>query len=594
MIKSTIEARIVDLQTLFGKPVSYRIPQFQRPYAWKKGEQWVPLWDDVRNFTERCLHRQQNAKLRPHFMGAIVLQRQNNASSEVEKRIVVDGQQRLTTPQLLIRAAQEVFFSLDDSERESRLRRLTSNEEIYCAGDSDNETKIRQSDTDDQTDFRRVIRNGDTGEEGEMDAGIRGAYKYFVGNIEDWMDEDLTDRENRSNVLEEILTKHFQTAAIDLDEDEEPHIIFETLNARGEPLKQSDLIKNTVMYKAEVVDDPDKAKKLWGMFENAWWRATTKEKRVNRIHLDRFLNYWMVVLTRKEVAVNRVAASFREYVNHCKHSIEEVVADVKNAGWIYRHMEETIYPRIETFLKRIKTMELGITMPLLLWLYTAEVTKERRMRFVQVLESYLVRRMLCGLGSMSLSTFFLEILQKMEPDNADTLLIYNFRQPTSDGRLWPNDHMVVEELGNNSMHCKGAAKQKMVMVAVEMKMRGDMAEPLGNTSQLTVEHILPQKWKEKNWPLPPAVVDKEEATENRNKAVKAIGNLTLTSEKLNASLSNGPWKEKKEALGKHSGLFLNKDLLENPPAVWDEAAIWKRSRRLAELVIEIWPGPDKF
>ena len=587
-----MKAEMVDLQTLFGKPVSYRIPQFQRPYAWKKGEQWVPLWDDVRNLADGWLHRQQNAKLRPHFMGAIVLQRQNNASSEVEKRIVVDGQQRLTTLQLLIRAAQEVFAGLDDSERESRLRRLTSNEEIYCAGDSDNETKVRQSNHDDQSAFRRVIRNGGKGKT-DLNFGIQGAYGYFVTEVENWLNENPTDHANRSDALEEILTKHFQTAAIDLDEDEEPHIIFETLNARGEPLKQSDLIKNTVMYKAKVIDDPVKANNLWGMFENAWWRAPTKEKSVKRIHLDRFLNYWMVVLTQKEVAPNRVAASFREYIKDCKHSIEEVVADVQKAGRIYSHMEEPIYPGIETFLKRIKTMDVGVTMLLLLRLYTAEVPEARRMRFVQALESYLVRRMLCGLGTNSLGKFFIEILREMEPNNADTILIENFRRQTADGRLWPNDRKVHEELDENSMHYKGA-RQKMVMEAIEMQMRSDMAEPLIATNKLTVEHILPQKWKEKTWPLPPAVVDKEEATEDRNKAVKAIGNLTLTSDKLNASLSNGPWEEKRETLGKHSGLFLNKNLLENPPAVWDEEAIWKRSRRLAELVIEIWPGPDKF
>lgn len=155
-----MEAEIVDLQTLFGKPVSYRIPQFQRPYAWKKGEQWVPLWDDVRNLADGWLRRQQNAKLRPHFMGAIVLQRQNNANSEVEKRIVVDGQQRLTTLQLLIRAAQEVFTGLNDSERATRLRRLTFNEESYRAENNDNETKIRQSNSNDKYAFQGVIRNG--------------------------------------------------------------------------------------------------------------------------------------------------------------------------------------------------------------------------------------------------------------------------------------------------------------------------------------------------------------------------------------------------------------------------------------------------
>ena len=184
------------------------------------------------------------------------------------------------------------------------------------------------------------------------------------------------------------------------------------------------------------------------------------------------------------------------------------------------------------------------------------------------------------------------ILREIESHNADNFLIEKLSSATIDYRLWPNDRMVREELAGNSMHCKGP-RQKMVMEVIEMHMRSDMAEPLGNTSQLTVEHILPQKW-EKNWPLPSTVVDREEATEDRNKAVKAIGNLTLTSGKLNASLSNGAWKEKRKTLGKHSGLFLNKDLLENPPAVWDESAIMKRSQRLAELVIEIWPGPDKF
>lgn len=590
-----MKAEMVDLQTLFGKPVSYRIPQFQRPYAWKKGEQWVPLWDDVRNLADGWLRRRQNAKLRPHFMGAIVLQRQNNASSEVEKRIVVDGQQRLTTLQLLIRAAQEVFAGLDDSERATRLRRLTSNEEIYCAGDSDNETKIRQSNLNDQGAFQEVIRNGEKGKANQI-PGIRGAYGYFVTEVENWLNENPTDRANRSDALEETLTTYFQTAAIDLDEDEEPHIIFETLNSRGESLKQSDLIKNTVMYEAKVVDDFDKANNLWGMFENEYWRARTKEGRLIRIHLDRFLNYWMVVLTRKDVTADRVAASFREYIHtkyvDCKRSIEEVAAGVRKAGGIYRDMDEARYPGVELFLRRMKTMEIGVTMPLLLWLYTAEVPEERRMRFVQALESYLVRRMLCGLRSNGLNKFFLEILREIKIHNADNFLIGKFSSATVDNLLWPNDRMVHEELVDNSMHCKGA-RQKMVMEAIEMKMRSDMAEPLVNTSQLTVEHILPQKW-EKNWPLPSEVVDKEEATEDRNKAIRAIGNLTLTSGKLNARLSNGAWEEKRGTLDKHSGLFLNKVLLKNHPAVWDEAAIWERSRQLAELVIEIWPGPDKF
>ena len=83
-------------------------------------------------------------------------------------------------------------------------------------------------------------------------------------------------------------------AVIDLEHDEEPHIIFETLNARGEALTQSDLVKNTVMYQAGVVDEADAARRLWGMFDSdEWWRKATGESRLGRIQLDRLLNHWM-------------------------------------------------------------------------------------------------------------------------------------------------------------------------------------------------------------------------------------------------------------------------------------------------------------
>ena len=139
-----MDARIVDLQTLFGKPVSYRIPQFQRPYAWKRDDQWIPLWDDVRNIAEHWLGLNPGEKMRPHFMGAIVLQRQSNNSAEVERRLVVDGQQRLTTLQLLMRATQEAFAKAGESKErtfESAFVMAVSNTKRKTAtGQNDGET----------------------------------------------------------------------------------------------------------------------------------------------------------------------------------------------------------------------------------------------------------------------------------------------------------------------------------------------------------------------------------------------------------------------------------------------------------------------
>lgn len=106
-----IDAKIQGIDDLFDDSVSYRIPQFQRRYAWSK-EQWEPLWDDARKMADRILDQQKD--LLHHFMGAIVLQNKadEKAFGEARRVLVVDGQQRLTTLQLLLKATQNVFESL--------------------------------------------------------------------------------------------------------------------------------------------------------------------------------------------------------------------------------------------------------------------------------------------------------------------------------------------------------------------------------------------------------------------------------------------------------------------------------------------------
>ena len=593
-----MDANIVDLEGLFSGQVSFRIPQFQRPYAWKKDTQWEPLWQDVRSVAERFLARQSDDHVRPHFMGAIVLQQQTSNVGEVTKRLVVDGQQRLTTLQLLVRAAQHAFQSRDDTVRANRLLELTANKDSHWAGDSDNETKIRQSNVSDQKAFQDVIRL-DAENDGSSLWLIREAYDYFKTTVSAWLDSDVEQRDIRADALEKTLKELLQIAAIDLDADEKPHIIFETLNARAEVLLQSDLIKNTVMYEAEVVDDASRARELWGMFEDEWWRRDSGEGRVGRIHLDRFLNYWMVMRTRQDVQVGRVASSFRNYVAEVSsespdYSIDVIAKDIRHAGSVYRDMEENRVPGIEIFLRRMKVMELGVIMPLLLWLFTSEVSSDRRCRSVEALESYLIRRMLCGIQSQGFNRFFVSLLERLSkenPDSADETIIDYLRSQTVENRIWPSDRMVSDNLTDGSM--KGtAARRTMVLEAIEASLSGELAEPLGSTSKLTLEHIMPRKW-ESNWPLPEMdPSDRFEAEEQRRRAVGALGNLTLTTGKLNSRLSNGPWAEKRTALGKHSRLLLNRVLPQNDD--WNEDAIAERSTTLAERVLAIWPSGDDF
>lgn len=594
----------MNLQNLFeGRPRSYRIPQFQRPYAWKENEQWKPLLEDVLKVATAYLKQDVNGKVRPHFMGAIVLQSQEGSSSEVDKMLVVDGQQRLTTLQLLIRAAQASFQSLNDLERAARLEKLTLNDKTYWGGDSDNEMKIRQSNQNDQKAFQDAIRN-DQGYEYNQSPSINKAYGYFKDELSEWLNVDVASRTSKSEALEETLSKHLLIAAIDLDRDEKPHIIFETLNARGEPLMQSDLIKNTVMYEAGVIDDAQKAKSLWGMFEEEWWRKNSAERRIVRSHVDSFLQHWIIMRTKKWVSSDRVASEFRDYLESTRQDassyVETVAKDIRCSGRAYQDLENFIFPNSEDFMKRMKTLEVGAIMPVLIWLCTQQLSSQRFKRSLCALESFLVRRMLCGVPSTGLTHLCRQMLERMETELQETeaiddIIIDYLGSQTVESRIWPNDRMLQEALTERTMR-GNANRRKMVMEAIEVSLRSDKTEEIGPTDNLTIEHVMPQHWK-RYWPLASDFPDSDsrlDAESIRDKSVKSIGNLTLVSGKLNAGLSNAPWDEKRDTLDKHSTLFLNKILLDNAPDVWDESHIETRAQELAKVAMRVWPHADSI
>lgn len=594
-----MDAGIQTLAGLFGTPISYRIPVFQRPYAWTKEKQWQPLWTDARRIAEKLLVVEPDENIPPHFMGAIVLQLQSAQSGRVVKRIVVDGQQRLTTLQLLIRAAQQAFQNLDDTQRANRLSQLTLNDGKEQGEDFESDTKVRQSNLNDLQSFQNVIR-GLSDTSGPL-RSIGEAFRYFLEEVTEWLNEDPANRVPRSEALERTLTEYLQLATVDLDEGERPHFIFSVLNARAEPLKESDHIKNTVMYEANVVDDATKANELWGLFDSGeWWRGSTQEGRYSRIHLDRFLNYWVVMRTHNEVNADSVSTEFNKFLESNDIPIEQVAKDIRESGQVYQDLEETRTPGIESFLRRVKTMEIGVAMPILMWLYTTALSDTIRRRGTEALESYLVRRMICGYTTQGLNRLFVELLvglvraEKSAPATADQVIIDFLSGQTVENRVWPTDAMLHENLVGTPLRGT-VARQTMVMEAIESHLRSDMTEAMSG-SRLTREHIMPLKWQ-RNWPLSdplPESMDRDEALDARDQAVKEIGNLTLVTGKLNSSLSNAPWNEKIGTLKRHTTLRLNWELLENPPETWTEDSIRERSEQLTSFVTEIWPFADRI
>ena len=595
-----MKASILSLNTLFEEPVSYRIPQFQRPYAWTKDEQWAPLWDDVREVAGRILASGENIGL-PHFMGAIVLKPSAPQTGKVKTSIVVDGQQRLTTLQLLIKATEGALQGRNLHDDANCLVKLTTNKRDSWIEGADDQTKIRQSNIHDQESFQLTIRNQPS--DSKASRKIYQAYKFFGDEVSLWLDNEPNNRRARAKALVEVLTNKLQLAAIDLDEDEKPHRIFEVLNTRGEPLKQSDLVKNTVLYEANVVEDADRARELWGTFDSSeWWRTQTNEGRtLQRIHLDRFLHYWLITKLAKDVVAgrsfditaDRVSKAFNSYVARSKGDleIEAIAKDMQDAGVVYRDLETVQQPGIEPFLRRIKTMGVGTVFPPLLWIFTHTIPNDQIMRAIKALESYLIRRMLCNINTQGLNRVFVELLPKMETqiNNVDQAVIDFLKGQTAENRIWPNDYMLTDVLTTRPLRVPGE-RRKMVLEAIESNQTSNMTEPI-DAKTLTLEHIMPKEWA-KNWPMDYSGIDKEESEELRKQSIEKIGNLTLVTGRLNASLSNAPWHEKRQALGKHSVLRLNKKLLDKYFDTWDESTIDERSKYLALIVSEIWPFAD--
>lgn len=592
-----MDAKIMGLDSLFETQVSYRIPQFQRPYAWGE-EQWKLLWADVRKVADRIIDGQADDDLLPHFMGAIVLQEpkeQKMSYDEVKQLLVVDGQQRLTTLQLLIKASQKAFGAAFSDVSKLELDKFLWNDDSRIGNDHLNKTKIRQSNRLDQHEFQEVIQ--DSIIENRPQRSIAEAYVTFQKKVSEWINEDTMNLPVRANALYRTLTEYLKVATITLDSKEKPHFIFEVLNTRGESLKQADHIKNTIMYEAGVVDDERKATELWGMFEGGttenWWRREDGRGRDPQIYLDRFLNYWIIMRTGENVTMRQVAAEFRGHIEKEKPSIDDIAKAIREAGVIYRNMEENKQPGIESFLKRIKTMEIGVLMPPLLWLYTKEISEGERLRSIRALESYLVRRMLCNLPTQGLNRLFIEMTKSLENNKqqpADNTIIDFLKGQSVENRMWPGDSWVRDYLTSRPMP-GNPARKKMVFDAIETSFSSPLSEPLGSTDRLTVEHLLPQGWKEGDWPFRDSVSDKTEAETIRNGVVGLIGNLTLATRELNSRMSNRSWEEKRKQLT-HSRLLLNKSLLDNHLVVWDEITIMERSQEMAQKVVDIWPYAD--
>ena len=590
---------------LFDSAVSLEIPPFQRPYIWRKDRHWVPLWEDVLNLTGAVLEATNDGETSlvegqepTHFLGAVVLHRWSGEVGAIPVYRVIDGQQRLTTLQLLLHAAMAAYEERQ-LEQAGLLSDLVFNDPKRTKGNPDRALKISPTRAN-RAEFLRAMQ-GKPSANDQGDSQIVSAHNYFYERVGEWLDGDESTAPSRAKALYIALSHLIQLVVVELDRTADPQIIFETLNARGEPLLQSDLVRNYVIYVAERQGHSSEfvASEWLGRYDGDWWKAKVAQGRTRRERVEQFLNYWLVMRMAKEVKSGDIFQTFSQHVTDKDLAIRDVVEAMNRSADHYEHVADAPPDSLAWVqLRRLRTLDAGAVTPVVLWLMS-NVPEERADitdRAVRILESYYVRRFLCGFPSMGMNKVMHEALKHLDAATtlpADDVLIKHLQSQATERRVWPTDDAVRSALLKRRIDSMARSKLAMVLEALALKIVPPKSEKF-DYSSLTVEHVMPQKWRVEDWgPPKSALLEAGETAElARDRIIHTIGNLTLVTRPLNAALSNDPWSEKRAQIDAYSDLPINKELVAQAGDVWDEATILARSERLAEIAIKIWPGPD--
>lgn len=233
-----IEAHANTLMRLFQRPIRYDIPpDLQRPYVWRKDEQWEPLWRDVRYTAEQWLEGNDRYE---HFLGATVLQFQKTSPGGVEQWAIIDGHQRFTTLQLLLASARDAIVDAipNDEERAAiitRITTLTKNGSEWTDNDADLEYKVWPLSAD-RDQFRAAMREILPSDGPDVVQEMVKARQHFNRQIRDWLGELGSNVIKRAQALDYALREMLTIVTINVEVGVDPNTIFETLNARGTQL----------------------------------------------------------------------------------------------------------------------------------------------------------------------------------------------------------------------------------------------------------------------------------------------------------------------------------------------------------------------
>lgn len=564
------------IDQLFNGARVFKIPFYQRSYVWGEKE-WERFLKDMVGVGQQ----QEN-----YFLGVIILkQLVASTSQQGDYKLVIDGQQRLTT----IAIFMKILYG--------KLNQLKWFDRKFVMPDDDETLSIQHSHID-KVDFERVMRL-ETLEELEGDSNIIRAYNYFLKEV------DVT------KLNTERLRYNVQLIDIIIDHNDNEQQIFDTINSLGVDLTTAELLKNHLFDEHSV----NKYNQFWKpVFEGdddtvEFWAADLLKGRVKQRNVEAFLSAYLQIKVHEpgrnisaqdKLEYSRSNALFYNYKkfisSYFTGNEAEFIQDLTAYAKIFRYafmpnIASTILP-MEAGIERVNFLiyVLGNTtlMPYVMYIEKNTDSEEEKAKIYEYLEAYVIRRLICARSPKNYSDLFSENLIGNNAITHEKLVEYINQKDSSNALAMPNNSELLEcALSEKHPNYRGLA----ILYLMESRMRNDqmLTTQLFNYKAYTLEHLMPQRWQY-NWPLPQGMDSSERA-----RKVCTLGNMTLITQSLNSSIGNADWATKLNGKTKHQGLkAYARDLLTLSDtlslSVWDEQTIDARSTWLAYHASKLWPS----
>ena len=544
----------------------YLIPFFQRHYKWTKKE-WERLWlDSIRllDFPDKDRH----------FLGSMVCTPHRHVPGEPNAYQLIDGQQRITTLTILLTALKNKAGELEMVQLVEQIH------EGFLVHKWEKGTRH----------YRVVPRTGDREVLfGVIDGNppkttganrIKNALRFF-GRV---IDEFLAKHEDQPTALRSLfslVTSRLSMVVITID-DENPYEIFWSLNGKGLPLRQSDLIRNFVFMQVPLEDQEDFNRSHWDHLENLLGETDEGKSTIDATRFYRNFLMRNGVYIRKE---NTFSEFQSQYLLH-ESTPQDMSDELRRNAEYYRRVLDPILDEsleLAESLSRLRQLDQATCHPLIMNLIARreadEITHESLVACLNDIQSFILRRTICGESTRGYGKLFIEAITRLDATPEEDLREFLL------AKQWPDDAAFVPAMAKFDLYRRERKMAALVLATLEKSYGSKEAVALGKG--ITIEHVMPQSiasGPDSNAWQKALGLDWQERHKSH---LDTIGNLSLTG--YNSELSNSSFEKKKKLLA-DGNLLLNRyfQAIEN----WTSEAIEARGQRLAQETAAIWPRPD--